>query len=77
MNTANHNFLFLLLGLASASYAEEAVELNGREIMEEIYSRHQEYPYVYEEQSMVMRDRNGKRDTRKAHRYSRVEKDLQ
>ncbi len=43
--------------------------------MEEIYARHQQYPYVYEEQSMVMLDRNGKRDTRKAMRYSRVEED--
>ena len=43
--------------------------------MEEVYARHQQYPYVYEEQSMLMLDRNGNRDTRKAMRYSRVEED--
>lgn len=43
--------------------------------MDEIYRRHQQYPYVYEQQSMVMSDRNGRRDTRRAHRYTRVEED--
>ncbi len=76
MKTVFYNsLLFLSAALASAVYAEQAVELTGREIMEEVHSRHQQYPYVYEEQLMVMRDRNGKRDTRKVHRYSRVEKD--
>jgi hypothetical protein len=47
----------------------------GLEIMDEVYSRHQQFPYIYEEQSMVMVDRNGYRDTRRALRYSRVEED--
>jgi Outer membrane lipoprotein-sorting protein len=50
-------------------------ETTGDEIMEEVYKRHQQFPYIYEEQSMVMEDRNGKRDTRKARRFSRVEED--
>jgi hypothetical protein len=50
-------------------------EATGTEIMEEVYKRHQQFPYIYEEQSMVMEDRNGDRDTRKARRYSRVEED--
>ncbi|MBT7950758.1 MAG: outer membrane lipoprotein-sorting protein [Gammaproteobacteria bacterium] len=70
-----HIPLFLVTAISSLAYAESSMELNGREIMEEVYNRHQQYPYVYEEQSMVMSDRNGKRDTRKAHRYSRVEED--
>ena len=65
-------FSLLLLGPA---WGLASPNLSGLEIMEEIYRRHQQYPYVYEQQSMVMRDRNGKRDTRKAHRYSRVEQD--
>ena len=48
---------------------------SGNEIMEEVYQRHQQFPYIYEEQSMIMEDRNGDRDTRKAKRYSRVEED--
>ena len=59
-------FSLLLLGPA---WGLASPNLSGLEIMEEIYRRHQQYPYVYEQQSMVMRDRNGKRDTRKAHRY--------
>jgi hypothetical protein len=47
----------------------------GREILDLVYERHQQFPYIYEEQSIVMQDRNGYRDTRKARRYSRVEKD--
>jgi hypothetical protein len=70
----NPVLLFLLI-VSSVLCAESSVELNGREIMDEVYARHQQYPYVYEEQSMVMSDRDGKRDTRKAHRYSRVEED--
>ncbi|MFT4579462.1 MAG: hypothetical protein ACI9UO_002303 [Nitrospinales bacterium] len=50
-------------------------ETTGAEIMEEVDKRHQQFPYIYEEQSMVMVDRYGKRDTRKARRYSRVEED--
>ena len=47
----------------------------GDAIMDEVYKRHQQFPYIYEEQSMIMEDRNGLRDTRKARRYSRMEED--
>ena len=50
-------------------------EVNGLEIMQEVYKRHRQYAFIYEEQSMVMMDRNGDRDTRKVKRYSRVEED--
>ncbi len=73
MKMTMHTLLGILLMASSSSYAEVIVDLSGREIMDEMYNRHQQYPYVYEQQSMVMRDRDGKRDTRKAHRYSRVE----
>lgn len=68
-------FLPLILLLSTALPAETDAERSGMEIMEEIYARHQQYPYVYEQQSMVLKDRNGKRDTRKARRFSRVEED--
>ena len=60
---------------------EEATEedtlaaMDGRQIMDEVYRRHQQYPYIYEEQSMVMEDSAGNRDTRKLIRYSRSEDD--
>jgi hypothetical protein len=43
--------------------------------MDAVYSRHQQYPFVYEEQSMVLIDRQGHRETRKLRRYSRAEED--
>ncbi len=69
------NKLLILTLLFASAMPVSASDLSGIEIMEEVYRRHKQYPYVYEQQSMVMRDRHGKRDTRKAHRYSRVEED--
>lgn len=75
MNPLCHVIYLLLALLAVPVAAEQPVDLDGMQLMEEIYRRHRQYPFVYEQQSMVMRDRNGKRDTRKADRYSRVEAD--
>jgi len=75
MNLPVYKLASILFIYCTVIHAESPMDLNGRGIMDEVYKRHQQYPYVYEEQSMVMRDRNGKRDTRKAHRYSRVEDD--
>ena len=76
----NDQPVFLFVLLIACSHAQECIglvsnETTGTEIMEEVYKRHQQFPYIYEEQSMVMEDRNGERDTRLARRYSRVEKD--
>jgi len=75
MNRLLPILLIMPMFISTASDAGQVVELNGIQIMKEVYRRHRQYPYVYEEQAMVMRDRDGKRDTRKAHRYSRVEDD--
>lgn len=72
------NYLFLALIYScqtSVCYALSSSDAAGIEIMEEVYKRHQQFPYIYEEQSMVMEDKSGKRDTRKARRFSRVEQD--
>ncbi len=47
----------------------------GPRIMQEVQTRQHQYPYVYEEQSIVLVDRNGFRDTRTARLYSRIEAD--
>ena len=68
--------LFVLLIVASIDVqAQAALDWSGRRIMEEVHQRHQQFPYVYEEQSMVMVDKHGNRDSRKVRRYSRVEED--
>ncbi|MBW1841918.1 MAG: outer membrane lipoprotein-sorting protein [Deltaproteobacteria bacterium] len=48
---------------------------NGRRIMEEVLQRHELYPYVFEEQTMILIDSAGNRDVRKVRRFSRVEAD--
>lgn len=60
-----------LLGIHSV-HAESELPLSGHQIMEEIYQRHEQFPYVYEEQIMILVDRRGNRDTRKLRRYSRM-----
>ena len=76
----NQNFILLLILISSSLNAQEHSdeildEANGLAIMQEVYNRHQQFAFIYEEQSMVMMDRNGDRDTRKVRRYSRVEND--
>ncbi len=76
----SQHFTFLLILIASSLHAQEHSdvtldEATGLAIMQEVYSRHQQFAFIYEEQSMVMTDRNGDRDTRKVRRYSRVEDD--
>ena len=81
MNVLTHDRpVILSLILFSCLYTQNSTgSINdgstGSEIMEQVYKRHQQFPYIYEEQSMIMEDRNGDRDTRKAKRYSRVEDD--
>jgi hypothetical protein len=67
--------LLLLALVAPLLHAQEIDGRTGRELMEEVYERHQQYPYIYEEQSMIMEDRSGGRDTRKLKRYTRIETD--
>ena len=54
-------------------YGELSAKSTGRQVMDAVYERHQQYPYVYEEQSMVLIDRQGQRETRTLRRYSRAE----
>lgn len=65
-----------LIGLAPLAEevpADPLPHASGRDLMEQVYQRHRQFPYVFEVQSMVLIDRLGKRDTRKVRRYSRVE----
>ena len=48
---------------------------DARHLMEESEKLHRIYPYVFEEQTMVLEDRNGNRTVRKLRRFSRVEED--
>jgi hypothetical protein len=65
--------LCLLLTLSHPAQATDADGLSGRAIMEEVYRRHEQFPYIYEEQVMVLIDVAGNRDTRKLRRFSRLD----
>lgn len=82
MLTGQTNIILYLLGLALwfvgpvclADTAHTIQEnISGNALMEQVYKRHQQFPYIYEEQSLVMEDDNGQRDTRRAKRYTRIE----
>jgi hypothetical protein len=80
MKLSRHQLVFSFSLLIFCLHSQQSLcfvsnEATGVEIMEEVYKRHQQFPYIYEEQSMITEDRNGDRDTRKARRYSRVEED--
>lgn len=65
------SLLLLVMGMPAVVFANDN-GLSGQQLMEKVYERHQQFPYVYEEQSMVLEDRRGKRDTRRAKRYTRL-----
>ena len=70
-------FSFLLTpGLSIGDLPEQPIDpfedWSGRELLDLVYERHQQYPYVYEEQSMILIDRYGHKNTRKLRRYSRA-----
>lgn len=43
--------------------------------MDEFFNRHELFPYIFEEQTIILMDRAGKRETRKLRRYSRTSED--
>ena len=63
-----------LLAVVTGTAANTSdAQLSGKEIMEEVYRRHEQFPYIYEEQIMILIDSAGNRDTRKLRRYSRLD----
>ena len=73
---------FCALTMPLSSWGAEAPdsfslsESSGRALMQAVYDKHRQYPYVYEEHSMILIDREGNRETRKVKLYSRVEENL-
>ena len=57
---------------ANPALPDPFADANGREIMDHVYTRHQLYPFVYEEQSMILVDQQGNKNTRKLRRYSQL-----
>ena len=60
----------------SATHASDRyVTWSGRQIVDESVRRHEQFPYVYEEQTMVLMDAGGHRTVRQLRRFSRLEAD--
>lgn len=67
--------LCLIAVLADSRSAGAAEPWTGQSIMEEVFRRQRLLPYVYEELTLILKDRAGNRDVRKAHHFLRVEED--
>jgi hypothetical protein len=50
-----------------------AAGLDGQAIMEKVLGQQEQYPYIYEEQSMILVDKGGNRDVRNTRRYIRID----
>ncbi|MBN4073489.1 outer membrane lipoprotein-sorting protein [Mariprofundus ferrooxydans] len=57
------------------NHSHRLAGLTGAEIIMESLKRHELYPYVYEEQTLVMTDARQHHDVRRLLRYSRMEKE--
>jgi len=64
----------LVLG-AGAALAQDEPQWTAERIMAEQLRRNALFPYVYEEQTMVLTDEAGNREVRQCRRFSRVEPD--
>ena len=60
---------------AIAPPAARFSDWTGARVMEENFARHQQFPYVYEEYTLVLIDEAGHREVRRARRYTRVAAD--
>lgn len=67
--------LTLCLLLFFSPYGEADEAWTGHRVMDEVLKRHVLFPYVFEEQTMILMDDAGNRDVRKLRRYSRIEAD--
>ena len=50
-----------------------AEEPDGQSIMKQVHGKQEQYPYIYEEQSMILIDKAGNRDVKNIRRYIRVD----
>ena len=67
--------LLALLCIPTLQAAEPSHEPSGKELIQQA-SRHQDqFPYIFEKQTMILTDAHGNQDVRQARRYSRVESD--
>lgn len=78
INIPGAHFLAILCLLATpmgSGSAGAAEPWTGQRILEEVFRRQKLLPYVYEEQTLILKDRAGNRDVRKLRHFFRAEED--
>lgn len=67
--------LCLLAVLTFSQSAGAAEPWTGPQILEEVFKRQRLLPFLYEEQTLILKDSTGNRDVRKVRHFFRVEED--
>ena len=67
--------IFLVVTLCTVSTSTAFSMMSGQDIIEKAFTMHQKYPYVYEEQTIVLADDSDNRNIRKIRRFTRAETD--
>lgn len=67
--------LCLLVVLTCSRSAGAAGPWTGNQILEEVFRRERLLPFLYEEQTVILKDKVGNRDVRKLRRFFRLEAD--
>jgi hypothetical protein len=65
--------LLKVLLLSSLAVSVMAIEPDAQSIMKQVHGQQEQYPYIYEEQSMILIDKEGNRDVRNTRRYTRID----
>ena len=69
--------LFGYLAFPRISFSDSASDMSAQAIMQEVNERHDQFPYVYEEQSIILIDKEGRRDVRNSRQYTRFQENGQ
>jgi len=67
--------LVMLMITLKVQAATPYADASGQHIISTSLQNHQYYPYVFEQQTMILMDEHGHRDVRAARRFSRLEED--
>ncbi|MDQ6979197.1 MAG: outer membrane lipoprotein-sorting protein [Mariprofundaceae bacterium] len=65
----------MLIGASEVQAGADSADWSGHKIILTSLQKHQYYPYVFEQQTMILMDQHGHRDVRSVRRFSRLDED--
>ncbi|MDQ6979103.1 MAG: hypothetical protein Q9M09_02865 [Mariprofundaceae bacterium] len=65
----------MLIGASEVQTGADSADWSGHKIILTSLQKHQYYPYVFEQQTMILIDQHGHRDVRSVRRFSRLDED--